>query len=209
MILIRKITFIFIILNVFACSKPVEIIQEHDDNDNLIVEYQRRKDDFAKHGWYKRYYPTGELNEEAKYTDNKITGQRKMYFKNGDIQVIETHSNGKFEGLYQSFYDNGKLEQEGNYANNTMSGEWKFHYKTGELREVVQFKNNQENGPFKEYFKNGNLKFEGIYEGGDYEVGELKKYDESGNLIAKMNCEIRQAAGEKFSQCSTVWSANE
>ena len=72
-----------------------------------------------------------------------------------------------------------------------------------------QFKNNQENGPFKEYFQNGNLKFEGTYEGGDYEVGELKKYDESGNLIAKMNCEIRQIAGEQFSQCSTVWKANE
>jgi len=208
MILIRKITFWSIILLFIGCSKPIEVIQEYDDNDNLIIEYQRRKDDFAKHGWYKRYYPTGELNEEVQYVDNRMEGQRKIYFKNGDIQVIETRVKDKFEGLYQSFYENGKLEQEGHYENNAMNGEWKFYYKKGGLREVVPFENNNENGAFKEYHPNGNLKTEGTYQNGNYEVGELKKYDESGTLIAKMNCEIRQVAEEKFSQCTTIWKAD-
>ena len=208
MILIRKITFWSIILLFIGCSKPIEVIQEYDDNDNLIIEYQRRKDDFAKHGWYKRYYPTGELNEEVQYVDNRIEGQRKIYFKNGDIQVIETRVKGKFEGLYQSFYENGKLEQEGHYENNAMNGDWKFYYKKGGLREVVPFENNNENGAFKEYHPNGNLKTEGTYQNGNYEVGELKKYDQSGTLIAKMNCEIRQVAEEKFSQCTTTWKAD-
>lgn len=208
MILIRKITFWSIILIFVGCAKPIEVIKEYDDEDNLIIEYQRRKDDFAKHGWYKRYYPTGELNEEVQYADNKMEGERKIYFKNGDIQVIETRVKDRFEGLYQSFYENGNLEQEGNYKNNAMNGDWKFYYEKGGLREVVPFENNNENGAFKEYHPNGNLKAEGTYQNGNYEVGELKKYDESGTLIAKMNCEIRQVAGEKFSQCSTTWKAD-
>ena len=208
MILIRKIAFIFIFLNVLACSKPTEIVKEYDDNGNLVLEYQRRKDDFAKQGWYKRYYPSGELNEEAQYVDNKLDGLRTIFFKNGKTQVIENHTDGKFEGLYQSFHNNGNLYQEGVYTDNVMNGEWKLYYNTGDLRETVYFIDNQENGPFKEYYQNGNLRFEGDFEGGDYEVGELKKYDESGALIAKLKCEIRQAAGEKFSQCTTTWRAD-
>ncbi len=206
MILIRKIIFWNVLFVLVGCSKPIEVIQEHDDNDNLI-EYQRRKSDFAKHGWYKRYYPDGKLNEEAQYVDNKMTGERKMYAQDGSVMVRENHVDGKFEGLYQSYYPSGEVEQEGNYRNNAMSGEWKFYYETGGLREVVNFENNNENGAFKEYHPNGKLKTEGTYKDGNYEIGELKKYDESGTLAAKMNCEIKQIAGETVSFCTTTWKA--
>lgn len=202
----KKIICWSLLLLIIACSKPVEVIQEKDDSGKVLVEYERRKKDFAKHGWYKRYYEDGpQVHEEAQYKDNKLEGERKLYYKNGKPEAIEVYQNGVFEGAYKMYYPTGQMRQEGMYINGAMSGDWKFYQETSELKEVVYFKNNEENGPFKEYHKNGKLSIEGVYEGGNYEVGELKKYDESGILFAKMNCEIKMIAGRKFSECKTTW----
>ena len=80
-----------------------------------------------------------------------------------------------------------------------MTGKWKGYYDNGALKEEVIFVNNQENGPFIEYYPNGKLKAEGTYLEGDYEQGELKLYNESGELIRRMNCEK--------GVCKTVWKA--
>ncbi len=205
---VKKIIFWTLLLAVIGCSKPIEVIQEKDTNGNLQVEYERRKEDFAKHGWYKRYHDSGQLLEESTYKDNKLEGERKLYYKNGKVEASETYSNGVFEGTFKAYYPTGQLNQEGNYINNEMTGDWTFYHETGELKEVVFFKKNQENGPFKEYYKNGKVKVEGDYEGGNFEVGELKKYDETGKLIAKMNCEVKMIQDTKFSQCITTGQAD-
>ncbi len=202
----KKIVCWSLLLLITACSKPVEVIQEKDDSGKVIVEYERRKSDFSKHGWYKGYYTDGpQLREEAQYKDNKLEGERILFYKNGKPESVEIYQNGVFEGPYKMYYPNGQLGQEGMYINGAMSGDWKFYHDTGVLKEVVFFKDNNENGPFKEYHKNGKISIEGTYENGNYEVGELKKYDESGTLFAKMNCEIKMIAGERFSECKTTW----
>ena len=78
-----------------------------------------------------------------------------------------------------------------------MDGVWKRYYDTGELREEVNFVNNDENGPFREYYKNGNIKAEGTYINGPNEQGELKEYNEDGELIKIMSC--------TNGICNTIW----
>lgn len=46
-----------------------------------------------------------------------------------------------------------------------------------------------ENGLFIEYYCNGKLVVEGVYKEGDYEYGELKIYNENGELFCMMLCD--------------------
>ncbi|RMF21900.1 MAG: toxin-antitoxin system YwqK family antitoxin, partial [Bacteroidetes bacterium] len=130
-----------------------------------------------------------------------LHGERRLFYPDGTVQIIEHYEHGRFEGLYQAFYPNGQLELEGRYVANEMTGEWKRYYDSGELMEIVTFAHNAENGPFREFYKNGRLKTEGTYRGGDFEHGELKKYDENGTLVQRMQC--------LEGICQTVWTLEE
>ncbi len=183
----------------FACNNAnLETVVNYDENGNLIEKYTRRKELHLKQGLYTAYYPDGSLREESRYEKDTLNGERKLYYETGQLQILENYSRGQFEGIYQAFYENGQLEQEGTYVANEMSGDWKRYYDTGELMEVVSFKNNEENGPFKEYYKNDQLKTEGTYLGGDFEQGLLKKFDENGDLVQKMQCD--------HGICRTIWT---
>ncbi len=167
------------------------------DIDGNTEEFQRKTEDYAKHGSYVKYGPNGQIMEEAFYINDTLHGSRVLYYENADTQIVETYDMGIFEGPFLAFYDNGQLELHGEYRNNITFGQWKKYYRTGELMEVVTFENNEENGPFIEYYQNGNIKAEGEYLNGVHEHGLLKLYNEEGELIKKMECEK--------GICKTIW----
>ena len=183
-----------------GCSK-VEIIENKDENGVLLERFTRKKDDFAKHGKYTAFYPSGNIHEERFYQKNQLEGESKVFYENGKLDYIENHKNGQYEGLYQKYFESGELSNEGQYVNNEMSGVWKRWYKNGQLREEVLFAANNENGPFKEYHENGQLKTTGEYINGDNEQGELLIYDDKGELTEKMICE--------YGVCATSWNKEE
>ncbi len=186
-------------LGVLGCKEqPYEIFKNIDENGILREEYSRRKADFAKEGIYKAFFENGKIKEESEYKDDVLNGYRKLFREEGDLQIEETHKKGLFHGTYKSYYPNGQLESQGEYLENVMTGLWKYYYDTGQIKEEVNFANNNENGPFKEYHPNGKIKTEGSYLNGDSEHGELKKYDENGELYQKMNCEK--------GVCRTTWT---
>jgi antitoxin component YwqK of YwqJK toxin-antitoxin module len=180
-----------------ACAK-LETVEVKDENGLLKEKYSRRKDTFAKEGTFTAYYPNGKVFEESFYQNDTLQGERKLFYENGQIQSIEQYDKGIFSGKAQRFYANGQLSNEGDYVNNEMTGTWKRWYESGELQEEVTFEKNEENGPFKLYHKSGKPSVEGVYVNGDNEEGELKKYDENGQLIERMFCH--------YGACATVWS---
>ncbi len=180
-----------------ACSK-LETVENKDENGQLKEKYSRRKDTFAKEGTFTAYYPSGKVFEESFYKNDTLQGERKLFYENGKIQSIEHYVNGIFSGKAQRFYENGQLSNEGEYATNEMTGVWKRWYESGELQEEVAFEKNEENGPFKLYHQSGKVSVEGVYTNGDNEEGEVKKYDENGQLTERMFCH--------YGACATVWS---
>lgn len=188
----------FIFLDCKVEPSNLETIETQYETGTTKEKYSRKKDDFAKQGPYTSFYPSGKVMEEAHYENDTIHGERKMYFESGQVEIIEQYENGEFIGTYRDFYENGNLKSEGSYVDNEMDGEWKFYFETSELREKVTFKGNDENGPFQDYHKNGKVAAEGFYKNGDKEHGILKKYDEAGELIEKMNC--------MSGICMTIWT---
>ncbi len=181
---------------VTACNNGLETVETEDDY-GYLIKYTRRKTDYAKEGLYIKSYENGKKYEEASYQNDLLHGERKLYYENGQVQIVETYVAGEFEGPYKTFYENGQLQLEGQYKNKEATGEWKKYYDTSELMEVVRLEHNLENGPFVEYYRNGNKKAEGAYLDGDNEHGLLKMYDEAGELEKTMNCER--------GVCRTTW----
>ncbi len=198
----RYLAFFSLIL-FFGCTKKVEMVETKDEH-GYTIKYNRSTKDFAKQGLYTSFYPTGEKYEEANYEKDTLHGERKVYYKNGNLEILETYNMGQFISPYKRFYEDGKIQQEGSYVENVATGEWKKYYPNGKLEEMVNLVDNEEDGPFQEYYKNGNLKAEGSYKGFDEEMGRprehglLKMYNEAGTLIKKMNCEM--------GVCRTSWT---
>ncbi len=189
--------FCFAILLLSACSN-FETVEKKDENGKITEKYTINKKSKKMEGAYFAFYPSGQKLEESFYLNDSLHGERKLYYENGQVDQIFNHANGMFEGKYQKFNEQGRLTNEGQYVNNMASGIWKRWYDTGELMEEVGIADNLENGPFKEYHKNGKLKAEGNYLDGENENGELKMYDENGELVKKMLCD--------FGICFATWT---
>lgn len=180
-----------------SCKSDIKVVNTTDEATGFKMEYEFRQSDSLNHGYFKLFTTDGKLMESSTYVDGQLDGERLLFHPNGEVQYKERYQAGNFEGTYESFYDDGGKESEGEYIANAMQGEWKFYYQNGQVKELVRFTDNEENGPFVEYHENGQLKAEGAYLDGDNEHGELKLYDEQGELERIMNCE----AG----LCKTQW----
>lgn len=181
---------LFVLFQVCCKENPIETVESRD-NEGQLERYQRRKQDYAKEGLYQRFSPEGKLLEEAHYSNDTLDGERKYFFPNGTVESVEHYRRGEYHGKYQKFYENGKLYIEQEFVDGAMQGFSTAYYENGVVKEKVTIRDNEENGPFWEYWENGSLKTEGTYapaEDGSSEQGELKEYDESGQLIRIADC---------------------
>jgi antitoxin component YwqK of YwqJK toxin-antitoxin module len=192
---------IFLSILLCACSSPesLEFVEKKDDF-GYTLKFHRKPASGALQGWLNKYDTANRLIESAHYDNDTLHGLRILYFDNGDTMSLETYNRGSFEGLFRAWHENGKIEIEGTYADNAMAGIWKAFYENGRLKETVTFANGAENGPFVEYFEDGTLKAEGTYRDGDNEHGLLRVYDESGQLLRTMMCDM--------GVCKTIQSGN-
>ncbi len=186
-----------------ACSSNLETVETKNEF-GYTIKYTRSKTDYAKQGKYVSLFPNGTPYEEASYENDVLHGERKLYYENGNVEVIENYNMGNFTSPYKSFYEDGTLKQEGAYDNNVATGQWKKYYANGQLMENVTLVENEENGPFEEFYENGNKKAVGTYNGFDTDMnrprehGLLSLYNEEGTLIKKMNCDM--------GVCRTIWT---
>lgn len=196
--------YVFLVILVFlSCNNHEKKVEEslipESSNDTSFTETDTSLTRNVSHadGPYFEKNEKGIVLEKGTYKNGKQSGKRYLFFEDGKIKTEENYSEGNFEGPFKEYFKNGNLYQEGIYKNNSMTGVWKTYYETGELKEEVSFVDNNENGPFKEYHKNGKTKYEGTYKDGDHEEGEMKVYNEDGEIIKKLDC--------KKGICNTVW----
>lgn len=191
-------------ISLTSCGRRLDEVVVKNDNGTVIEKYYVNQDSI-RFGTYTSYDDEGVKFEESHYKKGLLHGDRKIFYPNGEVEILEHYENGQIEGNYQTFYENGQINLDANYIDGKMEGVVKRYFDSGELMEEVTFVGNEENGPFKEYYKNGKIKWEGQYKDGDNEFGLIKSYDEEGNLVKKMECGKYQ--GEYI--CQTVWTLEE
>ena len=182
---------LFLLCQLNCGNNPVETV-EHRDERGQLERFERRKKDYAKEGLYQRFSPSGQLLEEARYNNDTLNGERKYYYPNGTVESIEHYQKGVYHGKYQKFYEGGGIQIEQEFVNGVLEGSSIAYYPNGAVKEKVTMRNNEEEGPFTEYYENGVLKAEGRYIPGEsvaLEQGELREYDETGQLVRIADCQ--------------------
>ena len=116
------------------------------------------------------FFPNGTIFSEEFYTNGKLEGTLKNYYKNGNTLEITQYSNGLKNGISEKFSDQEVLIEKVNYKNDILNGKGMY------------------------FELNGDLKEEGIYSDGK-RVGELEFYI-GGKKVSKKE----KKEGNKFNK---------
>jgi antitoxin component YwqK of YwqJK toxin-antitoxin module len=188
---VRPGVLLLLVFQAFCTQNPIETIEAENERGQL-ERWQQRKDNKQKQGLFQRFSPEGVLLEAANYLADSLDGERKYYTQSGALESIERYKNNQLDGKFQVFYPEGQLKIEQDFVQGVLTGMSIRYYPNGKIQEKVLLKDNVENGPFTEYHENGALKTEGNYvpgeDGDGLEQGELKEYDETGQLIRIADC---------------------
>ena len=186
-------------LIILSCGKVLDTVNIRNQ-DNVVVEKYFIDKDSLKQGVYLSFYDNGIDTFEFSYYENDLLeGPRIIYYESGIPEIEEFYLSGVLDGPFKTFHTNGGIELSGAYKLGVLSGVLSKYYVSGSILEEVYFSENIENGPFKEYYENGSLKWSGSYLNGDNEFGELKNYNEAGELIRIMYCDSQAV-------CRTTWT---
>jgi antitoxin component YwqK of YwqJK toxin-antitoxin module len=138
-------------------------------------------------GEKKEYYKNGNLSFKKTYNSNgKREGKWVWYYENGNIKRIENHLNGDFHGESLSYFEDGNIKWIRNLLHNEDQGESIEYYENGNIKKIDNYKNNELEGKSVWYYENGERKMIENYSNG-LRNGELIMYYESGNIESKFN----------------------
>lgn len=94
------------------------------------------------------------------YNDNgELTGERRVYYPNGQIAEQQNYLNGKLEGASTIYSTKHVLLKAFFYVNNELHGSAKSYNPKGELLSEGQYKRGKKDGVWK-YYKDGELEKE-------------------------------------------------
>jgi antitoxin component YwqK of YwqJK toxin-antitoxin module len=110
---------------------------------------------------------------EYKNKNNKLEGERRVWYTTGQLRMREFYLDDKLEGKSEYWHENGQLESQDFFQNRKPEGISKWWYNNGQIRGVEFRKNGQINGICRGWDMNGNLIYYTLYEDGDCEDGDF------------------------------------
>ncbi|NOS93732.1 MAG: CHAT domain-containing protein [Cyclobacteriaceae bacterium] len=134
-----------------------------------------------QNGFYREYYPNGNLLAEGMVKNDSTTGKWTTYSKEG-IKLTELEwKMSEVNGVVLTFYPSGKVQKKGYKIKNLAEGWWDEYYESGQLKTHEYFKNGKYDGPAETYYENGQVESKGNYKN-DLAVGEWAFYFDNGQL---------------------------
>jgi uncharacterized protein len=197
-------------------------------NDNGLLLSEGIVDEAGnKNGKWKDFYPSGKIEAEGQYTDNRKTGVWKFYNEFEKGEQTGSFNNGRPDGLWKWYYENGALLREeeyfqgqrdgayteysptgeiiaqGQYSDGEKNGEWK--YNSGNDIESGKYLTGLKDGVWKAYYPNGKLKFKGNFVQGNANGTHIYYY-ESGKPKEERYYQagIRERAWKKYDEDGRV-----
>ena len=205
-----------------------KVINSKIYNDNGLLLSEGIVDEAGnKNGKWKDFYPTGKIQAEGQYTDNRRSGLWKFdnesenveqtgyfnngrpdgiwkwYYENGTLLREEEYFQGQRDGAYNEYSRNGEVIEQGQYSDGEKNGEWK--YNSGNNIENGKYIVGLRDGIWKSYYSGGKLKFKGSFIQGNadgthiyyYEDGKTK--EERYYIIG-----LREKTWKKFNEDGTL-----
>jgi len=212
--------------NIYNCSICKEYFENlHLKYDNYILNIKKGgfreiynvDNEGNKHGYYKCYYPNGDIYISCFFINGLRFGMYQIYYQNFILKESCWYELGCKDGTYLSYYPNGKLYKKIKYINDKIHGSYEifdikgyhivktFGYKGlvhGKLNIYYEnkyqhlearYKKGLLNGRVRSWKEDGTLQFDDIYKNGKY----IKKYIPKEKFIISfcskiINCFMRK-----------------
>lgn len=169
---------------------------DYDKNDILRREVLYNNNQVSR---IKSYDDRGRITVEENLNEDGKSGERTIFYTNGNIKEEYDFSNNIKDGNYNSYYINGSLESNLEFNSGKIKGSCSWYYPTGQLMRIKEFLKKEYYQI--EYYKNGNKKSEGSMRynnigdqnmisnsfSGDTFVGRWIYYNENGKIIKEEN----------------------
>ena len=85
------------------------------------------------HGEYKQYYSNGQLSCSVMYIDDKRNGEYKRYFESGQLEEICLYIDGEINGEFKQYHENGELLCITSYTNDKLHGKYTSYHNNGQI----------------------------------------------------------------------------
>ncbi len=166
--------------------RVIKVYYDEDEGRGLKEDYEVKWEGNTpvKDGYYKDYYPNGQLASEVTYKNGEKEGEEKSWHDNGQQETISYYINGRKEGEYKEWLDNGQLWRQVYYKNGEKEGEEKRWHENGQLSFQTSYKNWKREGERKMWYDNGQLMNKVTYKNGEKE-GEEKSWYYNGRMRLK------------------------
>lgn len=99
----------------------------------------------------------GNKTIEYDVREGKKHGKFKTYFESGQVEMEGDIVNNRNEGIWKYYYTNGQLESQGNFRNDMADGKWEWYFPWGVLRETAEYSAGLKNGSIVIHDSLGNV----------------------------------------------------
>ena len=103
---------------------------------------------------------------EYNVVNGKKEGTFKIFYHDGNPQIVGQMFNNKNEGLWRYYYDSPQLESQGNFKNDLPDSTWTWYFIDGKLKECGNFSSGMRIGKWISYNETGTITSEKYFEDG-------------------------------------------
>jgi hypothetical protein len=135
-----------ILLCIFACG---ETVKKQEPPRNGVV-YEGDSVNFIK-----RTYKDGYLASEEPFVNNRMHGEAKHYYPNGNLRTVIEYKEAKRNGMMLSYYETGEKHGDVPYLNGKVHGTRHNYKKDGSTVMACTFADGKPVPPLEEYDATG------------------------------------------------------
>ena len=143
------------------------------------------------------YHSNNSIYKKNNYYEGKPIGKQIEYYDNGNIKLIYSIQNDKYDGEYIKYFSDGNIEEKGMYKQGKLHGEVSIFYSHGRLKEKANYLNGVFHGNYINHYEDGRIKEKKRYNRGKL-TGEHIIYHSNGNIFEKKNLTNDILTGQYF-----------
>ena len=135
-----------------------------------------------KQGWWKKYYPNGQVLYKGYFRDNRPEGIMLRFYDDGKLRASLIHAKSSGKTYASLYFKNGQKGAEGKYFKQKRDSIWNFYsYYTGTLSYRESYSMGLKDGPATKYYPGG-AKAEVIVWKDDLKNGHWEQFYEDSTL---------------------------
>ena len=108
-------------------------------------------------------YPNTKPSILMSFVDNDLTGERLLYYTNGQVLSKGTRTNGYTHGASVKYFSDGSIMSEENYVMGDLHGVCKYFYPNGKVERIENYYLDERHGETIEYDESGKIKKSRLY----------------------------------------------